>query len=229
MPKNRAASPSSGQLEKKLAAYTLAGAAALAAPAVAKADIVFVNVGQTINQGESISFPFADDVTVDAQQDIVTNPDLSLETVNWVNSFIGSGTKILNDVTDGQVAALAFGALIDPTLVDPTNPAANWGNGGKLASSKIGDPGNWPLDGGHAYLGFYFGGPVNPQAGWADIATTANTTTSSFQLLSYAYETDPNVAITAGEGTPAVPEPSALPLLILGGAGLIALRRRAAN
>ena len=222
MRKNRTVSSSAG-LEKKLAAYTLAGAAAHVAPAAAKADIVFVSVGQTINQPDSIVFPVLDAITITAHQTVAP----PYVVVNDVTSSTGAGAEILN-FNNGSlngVAALAFGALIDPTNSDPNG--FNWGSGGKLASAAGFDPGYWSTTGGSAYLGFYFGAPGSPQAGWAQIATTANDTTSSFTLISYAYETDANVAITAGEGSP-VPEPSALPLLILGGAGLIALRRRRA-
>ena len=200
----------------------------MAAPAAAKADIVFVNVDQVVNQTGSydlnLSGLSSDDITITANQTAVPSP---YNEANQVVSTVGSGAAILNDLTNGEVAALAFGALIDPTHTDPTNASANWGSGGKLASSWPFETGNWSSTGGSAYLGFYFGAPGSPQAGWADIATTTNDTTSSFELLSYAYDTNPNEVITAGEGSP-VPEPSALPLLILGGAGLIALRRRRA-
>ncbi len=87
--------------------------------------------------------------------------------------------------------------------------------------------GDWSTTGGTAYLGFEFGNPLDPQAGWAQISTTTTGTGSSFEILSYAYQTVGDTPISAGEGAP-VPEPSALSLLALGGVGLIALRRRRA-
>jgi hypothetical protein len=227
MNKNRKESRQSGQLEKKLAAYTFAGAAAFVAPGVAKADIVYVpNVNQTVNQGDvsdSLTFPFAGDITITASSTPgPTIPDPN----NEISASVGSNAAVLMDGgIPNDVAALAFGSVIDPT--NPTN----WGSGGKLVGYDTIHPndsgGPWSFTGGTNYLGFYFGAAGSPQAGWAEIATTANATTSSFELLSYAYETSPNVAIDAGQ-TAATPEPSALPLLVLGGAGLIALRRRRA-
>jgi PEP-CTERM motif len=206
-------------LEKKLAAYTLAGAAALMAPGAAKADVVyFPNVDTTVNQPDSYDFNLSgassDDITISANESPFSSGAFQ------VVASTGPGAEILlDDPTPGaNVAALAFGALIDPTN------STNWGSSGKMASNFPPEPGDWPSDGGDAYLGFYFQGTSGPQAGWADIATTTSDTSSSFEVLSYAYQSDPNTPINAGQ----VPEPSALPLLILGGAGLIALRRRRA-
>jgi hypothetical protein len=217
MNKNRKESRQSGQLEKKLTAYTLAGAAALAGAGAAKADIVYVpNVNTTVTQNDvpdSFTFPGPGDITLVADDvfDGVNNNEVT------VNTGPDAGV-LLNGPATNNVAALAFGALIDPA-------AGNWSTGGKLVSTNV-NTGVWSATGGSAYMGFYFGTPGSPQAGWAQIATVANGNTSSFELLSYAYETTANVAIDAGQT--ATPEPSALPLLVLGGAGLIALRRRRA-
>jgi hypothetical protein len=214
-----------GQFDKKLAAYTLAGAAALIIPGAARADIVYVgNVDQTINNPGSYDFNLSglssDDITITAD---------TAEGFPEVTASTANGAEVLLDSSSTDVTALAFGALIDPT-----NPPSGtgWGSSGKMASSFPLEPGDWSSTGGSSYLGFYFQGPDGPQAGWADIATTTSTpslpgATSSFEILSYAYETDANIPITAGEGSP-VPEPYALPLLALGGVGLIALRRRRA-
>jgi hypothetical protein len=217
MNKNRKQSRRNSQLDKKLAAYSLAGAAALIAPAVAKASIVYVgNVDQTVNNPNSYDFNLSglssDDITVTADTEFIY-PQVTVSTAN--------GAEVLMDTANSDVAALAFGALIDPTS------ATNWGNGGKMASTEPYYPGDWSYSGGSAYLGFYFESGGQSYAGWADIATMTNGATSSFEILSYAYETTANTPITAGEGSP-VPEPHAMPLLALGGAGLIALRRRRA-
>jgi hypothetical protein len=216
MKNNRKEPRQTAQLEKKLAAYAIAGAAAFVAPGIAKADITYVSVNQVVTDSGTYDFNLSgvssDDITISADS-FEGFPEVDV-------SQTASGAAVLLDGVNSNVTALGFGALINPS-------ATNWGSGGKMASSFPPEPGDWSSTGGSAYLGFYFQGPSGPQAGWADIATTANTTTSSFEILSYAYETNPNVAITAGEGSP-VPEPSALPLLVLGAAGLIALRRRRA-
>lgn len=225
MNKNRKQSRFSGHLDKKLAAYTLAGAAAFIIPGAANADIVYVgNVDQTVNNPGTYDFnlsgPSSDDIKVTADTD-GGFPEVTASTAN--------GAEVLVDSSSTDVTALAFGALIDPT--NPTS-GTSWGSSGKMASSFPLEPGDWSSTGGSAYLGFYFQGPDGPQAGWVDIATTTSTPalpggTSSFEILSYAYETAASTPISAGEGSP-VPEPYALPLLALGGVGLIALRRRRA-
>lgn len=215
MSKNRKQPRQTAQLEKKLAAYAIAGAAAFVAPGIAKADITYVSVNQVVNDTGTYDFNLSgvssDDITISADS-LDGFPEVDV-------SQTASGAAVLLDGVNSNVTALGFGALINPS-------ASNWGSGGKMASSFPPDPGDWSSTGGSAYLGFYFQGSGGPQAGWADIATTANSTTSSFEILSYAYETNPNVSITAGQVS--TPEPSALPLLALGAAGLIALRRRRA-
>ncbi len=217
----------SGQLEKKLAAYTIAGAAALVAPGVAKADIVYVPVNTTVNQSSvpnNLTFPFANDITLTAQP----NTGFTGDPTNEVDATTGTGAQVLLSTPSNDVAALAFGSMIDPN-----NPQTNtqWGSGGKLVGVDAGigpdSGGFFSNNGGTGYLGFYFGAPGSPQAGWAEVATTASKTGSSFTLIGYAYDTVANEAITVGQGAP-TPEPSALPLLVLGGAGLIELRRRRA-
>lgn len=210
-------------LEKKLAAYSLAGAAAFLVPGAARADIVYVpNVDTVVNQPGSFDFnlsgPSSDDITITAQAGI--RSDGSGDPTNEIDYSTGIGAQVLIDpfVLGGNASDLAFGALIDPSTT-------NWGSGGKLVNYDTvtgAHDADWSLTGDTGYLGFYFGAPGSPQAGWAQIATTDGPGGASFEVLDYAYETTPNTPINAGQ----VPEPSALPLLILGGAGLVALRRR---
>jgi hypothetical protein len=209
-------------LEKKLAAYTLAGAAAFVVPGAAKADVIYVpNVDTIVNQTGSFDFnlsgPSSDDITLTAQAGL-NGPDPT----NEIDFSSGTGAQVMvyGGPFSGDATDLAFGAIIDPST-------GNWGSSGKLVSYDTvsgATNGGWSSTGDTGYLGFYFGAPGSPEAGWAQISTTANAGSASFEVLDYAYETTPNTPISAGQ----VPEPSALPLLVLGGAGLVALRRRRA-
>ncbi len=134
---------------------------------------------------------------------------------------VATGTELLQD-TDLDPAALAAGALIDPTAT------ASFGTSGKLSSTTAGK-GNFPLNG-EAYLGFYFTEADGLHAGWADLTTTGYSDASgavgySLTLNSYAYENDPNTSILAGQ-TVATPEPTSLSLIAMGAAGVAELRRR---
>lgn len=212
-------------LEKKLAAYSLAGAAAFIVPGAAKADVIYVpNVDTVVNQTGSYDFnlsgPSSDDITLTAQAGLNGS-----DPTNEIDFSTGTGAAVTIDPIpfERNASDLAFGALIDPS-------AGNWGSSGKLVSydTVFGQfQGDWPSNGDTSYLGFYFGAVGSPQAGWAQISTTDGAGGASFEVLDYAYETNPNTPISAGQTTE-TPEPSALPLLALGGAGLVALRRRRA-
>jgi hypothetical protein len=223
MNKNQKQPRRTAQLEKKLAAYSLAGAAALIFPAASKASVVVVNVDQGFSETSSFSFagsPFAGDITISASVepgfDGTPNNEISVSTTGGAEILMDSSTPGAN------VAALGASTLIDPT-------SANWGTGGKMVGYDTTDSffsgGDWSYTGTpDSILAFEYEGTGGLHTGWAEIGTTANGATSSFEILSYAYDTVAGQAIS----TPAslTPEPSALPLLALGGIGLIALRRR---
>jgi hypothetical protein len=217
-----------GQLEKKLAAYTLAGAAVLVSPAAARAGTIdyFLNVNQTVSETSvpntytfNLSGPSAADIVLTAQVGMTGSGD----STNEIDFATANGAAILDEggPFGADATALGFGALIDPS-------SGSWGSSGKLAqwdtTTDMQSGGAWSISGADNYLGFYFVEADGTHVGWADIATTASQTGASFEVLSYAYDTAANTTITAG-----VPEPSSMALVALGVAGLIALRRRRAG
>jgi hypothetical protein len=84
-----------------------------------------------------------------------------------------------------------------------------------------------PNFGADSYMGFRFGGDGTFNYGWLEVTWTA--ATSEFQILSGAYEDQPNVAILAGDsGAAPIPEPGtwAAAALLAGGAAFARWRKR---
>jgi hypothetical protein len=214
----------SSRLERKIAAYTLAGAAAIAAPAVAQAGTIdyFPGVNTNVTQPGTYVFnlsgPSAGDITLTATTNIIDATDPG-NTVNF-SAANGAMVAVGGGPFSGDATPFNFGDIIDPSSVD-------FNTSGKLGdydTVTLGTSGGW-TPGTDGYLGFYFEGTGGPQAGWAEISI--GSADLSFEVLSYAYETVANTTIQAGQTTD-TPEPSTLALVALGGAGLIALRRRRA-
>ena len=194
----------------------------MAAPQMMKADsITYVS---NVNQTTSYSFDGTTGSATITPDVIVTFPGVD-QTIDFsANSFgvfanVSDGVSLLQDL-DGQPAALAAGALIDPVN-------GTFGTNGKLSSPVTGK-GNFPVNG-EAYLGFYFTEADGLHAGWADLAMAGTTdgTNASVTVNSYAYENDPNTPILAGQTVAAAtPEPTSLSLIAMGAAGIAELRRR---
>ena len=83
------------------------------------------------------------------------------------------------------------------------------------AHSKFESPGT-------GFIGFRFNGGAGTAYGWARVTMEARRA-NAFTIVDYAWA-DSGTSITAGQT--AVPEPGSLGLLALGGAGLLAWRRR---
>jgi hypothetical protein len=212
----------SPQLDKKIAAYAIAGAAALVAPA-AHASIILTTVNTTVNGTDAGAFynlnlsgPSSDDITLEA----ITNANGIIATDNDASATANGATAIL--MNGFFPSALNSGDAIGAA-------STTWGTGGKLAdtNSKLGAGGNWPTGNNPAYLGFSFEDvSSNTYYGWAQIIASSDGSSSSFTLLDYAYQSTANTTIDAGDTGANVPEPSTLALMGLGAIGLAALRRR---
>ena len=205
------------RLDKKLAGYTLIGAAAFTVTGIAHADDITyvpnVNVhvdgtdatpSYTLNLG-----PTSITLSASATSDVFEGG------VDSVSA--GSGAFILTDSNGAE-------ALGGNTIIDATS--SGWGAGGTMTNTYKGKEfprktvGDWPNSGGSGYLGFYFQDTDGTHTGWAEITTWSTPTDASFTLDRYAYDNTPNSSIATA------PEPSTLSLLATGAAGLLELRRR---
>lgn len=126
------------------------------------------------------------------------------------------GLTFANARTDASPINFASGSSIDG--------AVDWRGGASAQNFEYGSTASADF-GASSFLGFRFGPDGTFNYGW--IEATWDSSTSTFQLLSAAYESTPNTAIAAGAAAP-VPEPStgALAALVLGGTALGVARRR---
>ena len=110
------------------------------------------------------------------------------------------------------VQSFDAGAEIGPTSVEA--------GGARFAGRQVG-PYFYNFVGADKYLGLKWDiGSGNFLYGWARLDVTADNMGTA-TLFSFAYETEPNTSIVAGQ----IPEPSSLALLAAGG-GAVALKRR---
>lgn len=211
----------SSPFDKKLAAYTLAGAAALVPVAAHASGITYLPLDLSMTSPGEADFYFSGsaqpDIVIDATTGLYGNDPANIITVSTndgagVESFAGSPQQLLAGTPIGSVNS-------------------KWTSGSNLTISEYDTATNEPVDdfwaaGSQGYLGFYFEGSDGPQAGWLDLSL--GPTDDSLELISLAFEDTPNTPFLAGQ-TVATPEPSTFALLALGAAGMMALRRRRAE
>lgn len=140
-----------------------------------------------------------------------------------------SSLKLYFGVGTGT-GALGYPSLLKLTSGDTIDQNINWfgdtyammNNDYTTAES----PWATGQDGTQGIIPFYFSTGSSSYAdkyyGWADFTYNNDALTRSLTLNNFAYNNTPNEAITTG----AIPEPSTLLLLALGGAGLAAARLR---
>jgi PEP-CTERM motif len=219
----RNAAPKS--LERKLATYTIASGAFLAASASsqAQAGIVYSGRQDIAITGAPGSTSYDLNINNAGTDFTFTNtPDDPFSATLTVTSPLSTDQVVL----DGSFAA----ALDAGTLI---SSASNFGGGNTTTtmgtSSWKGkkDSGPW-ANAQSLYLGVKFDDPGQTHFGWVQISFPDSTWTATIE--GWAYQTDPGVGINAGDtGVAAVPEPSPLVLLALGAAGVGALRRAASG
>lgn len=209
--------------EHKVSRTALLAGAALALPIAANADIVFDPTVQTITSSTTDSTGFL--------------------TVNGINEFlftasVGTFTDSVGPVASGAAyvgtptnvpTALTAGTQIGPASIFQT------GTGVLQTTGPVFQKGPWPADPNTvAYLGVEFLIGSDLHYGWVGLSACTpelfndchggkkDAGVATIQITGFAYENTVGAPIAAG----AVPEPSQLPLLALGAAGVAALRAR---
>jgi len=216
------------RLDGRLIAYTLGAAGVVAITQPANASIVYTKVNVTISNGI---------LPIDLNQD--GKPDFALH-----NYFVGTSSSvqaitIRGNPTDSQAAVIGHKKTIfHYASALPLNYSIGSGISKRFVNLQAGN--HAYIGGGitNQFLGLRFS--VNGQVhyGWARITTKGNGfKLATIQLTGFAYETNPNTPILAGDrgpsasakpaglvGSTAATTPS-LGLLSLGAVGLSAWRK----
>lgn len=232
-----------GQLENRLLAYVMVGAGVAAIAPSANAQIVYTSTHETISHGGVLQ--------IDLNNDAVNDFTISqrVYTSFYYRGFLGvSGDQNIGTGVIGgnKPVPLPYGAPIGPAsprrFIPAQSQSLSMAYGGTFVGSCFAF-GHW-ANVVHRFLGLRFniGGQVH--YGWARLSvstctTGGGSTPMSVSLNGYAYETQPDKTIQAGEtglaadlgtfdGSPAKPrvESQSLGLLSLGSMGLEMWRKQ---
>lgn len=194
--------------------------------------------------------PRADAAIISIDVSPVAGPNAGLPNpgATWWDMFSGYEVTIFNNapvappfeftglmMTDpfGGIAVLGFGPLgpLNLGYGDPIDSSLNFSNGNVDTLFEITNAGNpfaaAPDFGLGSYMGFRVSNDgVDYIYGWLEV--TWDSATSTFEILSGAYESQFNTPINAGDGPQPVPEPGtwATAALLVGGGAFLRWRRR---
>jgi hypothetical protein len=213
-------------LDKKLATYSLLGAAIMGVAAVAKADTVDAATIVPVNQVFSGSGTYTFNLSS-------VGGDLSLF-INNIAGFPGSVVDV-SPATDASVLldsstyplALGPGTIISGSSAIGFSATNLSLNGEKYGYAPYGNfSNNKP-----GYLGFYYTDSDGVHSGFAEVNTYVGSGyPTKFEVVDYGYDPIAGGSIETPALAPAAdfttPEPSSLSLLAMGAAGVEALRRR---
>lgn len=203
---------------KRWAAYAAAGALATQA---AEATIVHVNVNQTL--------------------DASGGPGTNFSSLAFAVGSASSAQIAFGHLANTSVGAAFFGvggsnAMFAGFMAGPYPYAFNLASGqlvstaggfltGSGTMAFVSGFGNSQfLSAGIGFLGFKFDSAMGTQYGWARV-DMSGLPVNSIEILDYAFTTD-GEALRVGQTAIQIPEPGSLGLLAIGGAGLLAWRRR---
>jgi hypothetical protein len=191
------------------ATYSAAGIAALACGAdTAEADITYVEVNQEWTTDDDVYFALEGPAALNFWHPAggarvgVFNGGFYGEIVGFsANDFgyvsnLGSGVNVSAQPTVEGFATFAF-------------------NGGYTNSQFVDTSG---------FFGFQFDAGAGTQYGWGRLTAAGDSPVNTYTIVDYAYA-DVGESIATGQIS-AVPEPTSLGLLALGGLGVLANRRR---
>jgi hypothetical protein len=227
----------SKERHRKWAVYAAAAGSGLALTTSAEAGIIYSgvqNVSVNTSQGTGVPQKFA--VNIDGQghsfQGQVSAHFFGQNKTGFAATAAAAGLHGLEMILNGsgQLKNLASGAKI-------SNGAGVFGNGGLLQSRKSSNnfyhqAGTWPKSHtGFAGLKFTQGGQDHfgwIRLEWRVTSQSVATFPASLTAIDWAFETDPNTSINAGQEFSAVPEPGSavLALLATGSVGVATWRKR---